>query len=134
MSTQQKSALYQLIVGLLTVALYAFLHFTVSAAVAPSATALLALTGGVPWLFRREVTDERELLLARRAALAGFAAAYLFVVVLCMVTWWLRYSSGESTVGIELLPMIVAGTFVMTLIVRSAMVLLLAPRAMDISG
>jgi hypothetical protein len=134
MSTQQRSALYQLTVGLLTVALYAFLHFTVSAAVAPAATALLSLTAGVPWFFRREVTDERERHLARRAALAGFAAAYLFVVALCMGTWWLRQRSGEATVGINLLPVIAIGTFAVTLIVRSATVLLLAPRAMDVSG
>lgn len=133
MSTQQKSALYQLIVALASVALYAVLHFTVSAAVAPAAMALLALTGAVPVVFRHEVSDERERYLARQAAGAGFAASYLFLVVLCMGVWFQHFRSGEATVGIDLLPVIAGGTCAVALIVRAAVLLLLAPRALDVS-
>jgi hypothetical protein len=132
-STQQKSALYQLIIGLASVALYALLYFTVSAAVAPAAMALLAPTGAVPFLFRREMSDERERYLGRQASLAGFAAAYLFVVAVCMGTWFQHFRSGESTVGIDLLPIIAGGTWLTALIVRAATLLLLAPRALDVS-
>lgn len=133
MSTQQKSALYQLIFALASVALYALLYFTVSAAVAPAAMALMAPIGAVPLLFRREVSDERERYLARLAVGVGFAASYLFVVALCMGVWLRHFVSGESTVSIDLLPLIAAGSMASMLIVRSATVLLLAPRALDIA-
>jgi hypothetical protein len=133
MSTQQKSALYQLIFALASVALYAVLYFTVSAAVAPAAMALMAPIGAVPFLFRREVSDERERYLARLAVVVGFAASYLFVGAVCMGVWLAGFLRGESTVGIELLPVIAGGTCAAMLIVRAATLLLLAPRALDVS-
>ncbi len=133
MSTQQKSALYQLIFTLASVALYALLYFTVSAAVAPAAMALMAPIGLVPWLFKHEVTDERERYLARQAVVAGYAASYLFVFAVCMGVWFAGFHRGESTVSIELLPVIAGGTCAAMLIVRAATLLLLAPRALDVS-
>ncbi len=133
MSTQQKSALYQLIVGLLAVAAYVVLHIAVSPKVAPAAMALLALTGATPLLFRRELGDERERYLARRAAVFGFAASYLFVVAMCMGLWFARARAGVATVGVWVLPLVVMGAFASLVIARALALLLLAARPLDVA-
>ncbi|MBM4117591.1 hypothetical protein FJ251_07560 [bacterium] len=133
MSTQQKSALYQLFFGLASVALYAGLRIAVSAKVAPAAFAILAPIGLVPFLFRHEVADERERYLARNALVVGYTASYLFVFAMCMGAWFSGFLRGETQVDIDLLPLIAVGTCATFLIVRAAVLLLIAPRAVDLS-
>ena len=133
MSIQQKSALYQLIVGLIAVIAYVLLRILVSLAVAPAAMALLALTGATPFLFRREASDERERYLARRAALFGFGASYLVVIAMCMGLWFLHAGQGEATINVDVLPLVAMGTFASLVIVRAAALLLLASRPMDVA-
>ncbi len=134
MSNQQKSALYVLAIGLLTVVAYVTLFIVVSPAVAPAAMAILALTAGVPFLFHDEVVDERERHLALRAGLAGGVAAYLFLIAVCMIVWFIRYRSADPTIDVNVLPVIAMGACVVMMIVRSATLLVLSERPMDVSG
>jgi hypothetical protein len=132
-ATQQKSALYQLIFALASIALYVGLRITVGAKVAPAAFAVLAPIGLVPLLFRHEVTDERERYLARQAVVAGYAASYLFVFAVCMGVWFAGFHRGESTADIDLLPLIAGGSLAAFALVRAAVLLLIAARAVDLS-
>jgi hypothetical protein len=128
MSTQQKSAWYSLMVGVLTVAAYVALLLLAGPSVAPAAFAVLALMAGTPWLFQDEVADERERHIARHASVAGGVAAYLFLVAVCMLVWWLRYRADPPTVDVNVLPLIAMGACVTLLVVRSLAVLLLHRR------
>jgi hypothetical protein len=68
--------------------------------------------GGLgPLIFRKDrggVTfDERDKLIKRRSALAGFAAAYLFVGLACMIPF--SVLGPKATVPVTWLPMIFMG-------------------------
>ncbi|MDY0109443.1 MAG: hypothetical protein RBT60_05855 [Candidatus Krumholzibacteria bacterium] len=131
MATQQKSAWYQLIVGLTAVLSYLVLRLRVHPDVAPAAFAVIALVALVPVLFPREVRDERERLIADCALVAGGSASYLFVVGICMLIWWTRYRNEPPTVDVALLPLLAVGACAVLLIVRSAAVLVLHSRSLD---
>ena len=133
MSIQQKSALYQLVVTLAAVAAYLIFLATAGPKVALAAFALLAPVGLTPLLFRGEVGDERERHVARRATVLGFGASYLTMVVLCSAFWARQWLAGEGTVDIDVLPLIVEGALVAALLVRALAVLVLVPRAWDLS-
>lgn len=131
MSTQQKSAWYQLIVGLAAVLSYLVLRLRVHADAAPAAFAVIALIALAPVLFRREVRDERERLIAGHALVAGGSASYLFVVGICMLIWWTRYRHEPPVVDVALLPLIAVGACAVLLIVRAAAVLVLHHGSLD---
>ena len=134
MSNQQKSALYVLVVGILAILTYLVLLIFVDPNVAPAAMAILALTAATPLLFSMKTVDERERHLARRAAVAGGTASYLFLVAVCMIIWLLRYRSAEPTIAVTVLPQIVMGACVVLLVVRSATLLVLTRRPLDLSA
>ncbi len=134
MSTQQRSAWYVLTVGVITAATYVALVLLVSVAVAPAAFAVLALTALTPWLFQDETIDERERFIAQRAGVAGGAAAYLFLVAVCMVVWWVHYREDPPLVDVNILPLIAMGACVAMLVVRSATVLVLHRGNLDLGA
>ena len=134
MSNQQKSALYVLVVGILTILTYLVLLIFVNPDVASAAMALVALTAAAPVVFPMKTVDERERHLARRAAVAGGVASYLFMIAVCMIIWLLRYRSAEPTIAVTVLPQIAMGACVVLLVVRSATLLVLARRPLDLSA
>ena len=70
----------------------------------------------------------------RRAAVAGGTASYLFLIAVCMIIWLLRYRSAEPTIAVTVLPQIVMGACVVLLVVRSATLLVLTRRPLDLSA
>jgi len=106
-SNQQKSALYVLVVGILAILTYLVLLIFVDPNVAPAAMAVLALTAATPLLFPMKTVDERERHLAR---------------------------SAEPTIAVTVLPQIVMGACVVLLMVRSATLLVLTRRPLDLSA
>ena len=134
MTTQQKSAWYQLLLGLATATAYVLLLELAGAAVAPAAMTLMAPIGLVPVLFRREVRDERERLIARSSLIVGGMMAYLFVGAVCMLVWWSRYRQDPPTVDVALLPLIFLGAAVVMTVARAMTVLVLDRRHLDQTG
>lgn len=76
-------------------------------------------------LFRKDkgkVTfDERDRLIRRTAALGGFASAYLFVGMACMIPWSILGKDG--TISVRWLPLIWVGTFITHFLVYSVAIL-----------
>ena len=67
--------------------------------------------------------DERDLLIARAASLAGFAAAWLVFVIACMAMFFVKGPHG--TIPVTVMPMVVCICIVVLTIVRSLTVLIL---------
>ncbi len=72
----------------------------------------IAGLGGLgPWLFKDDkgkiAFDERDRVINRRSALAGFAAAYLFMGMACMIPFFVM--SPRATLQVHWLPMIFMG-------------------------
>ncbi len=131
MSTQQKSALYMLVVSLAAVAAYGVLLLRFGPDVALAGFAVMGLTGLEPLLFRRGTVDERDRLLTRKANMYAFGAYHLFIVGFCMLVWLVRFRADVPTIPVSLLPLLVWGSVAVMLIVRSAAILVLERRALD---
>jgi len=128
MTGQVGAAWFHLIICSSSIVCYILLHRLVSPEAAPAAMALLApmaLTGRVA---PRRETDERERLIDRRAAVAGGAVAYLFVIGTCMAVWWTHYRNEPPVVDAAVLSLVAYGACVALLIGRAASVLALVRR------
>jgi len=73
---------------------------------------IAGLGGFSPLIFRKDkgkVTfDERDKLIKRRAALAGFGTSYLFVGLACMVPFFVL--GPNNSISVTWLPMVFGGT------------------------
>ena len=132
MSNQQKSALYLLVVALAALIAAGVLLIAAGPAVAPAGFAVFALGGLAPVLFPERQRDERERHLARRAAVGGGLASYLFIVITCMGIWFLRFRRDDPQIDVAILPVIVMGAASVLVIVRSAALLVLARRPLEL--
>jgi hypothetical protein len=68
---------------------------------------LAGIGGFAPLLFRKkkgDIIDERDQLIQRKAAFAGFAAAFLIAGAACMIPFFAL--GPEATISIKWLPMI----------------------------
>ncbi|MGE5609636.1 MAG: hypothetical protein ACM359_10310 [Bacillota bacterium] len=129
MSPLQKLAWYNLSIGVLIVVLYAV------AAPLLGPEAALGVTGlGGFWgiggrlcygTWRGEVRhDEREALVQKNAALAAWAASWLYFVLICMVPWALmHYVWHQDRISVEVLPWILMGGFIVFMLAQSVAVL-----------
>lgn len=86
---------------------------------------LAGLAGLAPLLFRKErgavAADERDRLFHRRAALAGFGAAYLFVGAACMIPF---FSLGpNASISVAWLPQIFIGAAITHFFAHSVAIL-----------
>lgn len=83
------------------------------------------LGGFSPLIFKKDkgkVTfDERDRLIKRRAALAGFATSYLFVGLACMIPFSIL--GPKATVSVSWLPNIFAGAALSAFFVTSVAIL-----------
>lgn len=88
--------------------------------------AIAALGGFSPLIFRKDkgkVTfDERDKLIKRRAALAGFGASYLFVGLACMIPF--SVLGPKATISVTWLPTIFAGVGLSMFFVHSVAILI----------
>jgi len=86
---------------------------------------IAGLGGFSPLIFRKDkgkVTfDERDKLIKRRSALAGFAASYLFIGLACMIPFFIRGS--KASISVSWLPNIFAGTTLSAFFVTSVAIL-----------
>ena len=87
---------------------------------------IAGLGGFSPLIFRKDkgkVTfDERDKLIKRRAALAGFAASYLFVGLACMIPF--SVLGPKASVSVVWLPNIFAGAALSAFFVTSIAILI----------
>jgi hypothetical protein len=136
MNRTQKTALGQLVVVLLTLAMLAYVFFqlfvlkkTPGFAGRFLPLAVLILVGGtlLVWTFKRQSprevgADERDKLIDNRAAMAAFVSAY---IVLPLVSVIPRLVLGdEGCIPAWLLPLINFGALVIIMMVYSAAVLI----------
>lgn len=86
---------------------------------------LTGVAGLAPLVFRHEqgpvAADERDQLIRRRAALAGFAAAYLFVGTACMAPFFAL--GPEARISLVWLPQIFIGAGIANFFVHSIAIL-----------
>ena len=87
---------------------------------------IAGLGGFSPLIFRTDkgkVTfDERDRLIKRRAALAGFGAAWLFVGLVCMIPF--RVLGPNATISVSWLPRIFAGATLISFFAHSVAILI----------
>lgn len=86
---------------------------------------LSGLAGFAPLVFRKKegpvAADERDQLFHRRAALAGFIAAYLFVGTACMIPFFTL--GPDASISIVWLPQIFIGAGIVHFFVYSVIIL-----------
>ena len=113
---------------LLTVVMIAVLYaqFGMPRALLGLSTIGIAGLGGVAPLFVKKdcgkvVSDERDKLINRKAALAGFGSAYMFVGVVCMIPFFVF--GPDAVVSVKLLPTIWIGAMVVHFFAQSVAIL-----------
>ena len=86
---------------------------------------IAGLGGFSPLIFRKDtgkvIFDERDKLIKRRAALAGFGASYLFVGLACMIPFSIL--GPKASISVTWLPNIFMGTGLSLFFVTSVAVL-----------
>ena len=86
---------------------------------------IAGIGGFSPLIFRKDkgkVTfDERDKLIKRRAALAGFGAAWLFVGLVCMIPF--RVLGPNATISVRWLPYIFGGATLISFFANSVAIL-----------
>jgi hypothetical protein len=87
--------------------------------------AVAGLGGLGPLVFKKDkgsvTCDERDRIINRRAALAAFTAAYLFVGLACMLPFFVLGPDGS--ISVTWLPMIFMGAGLITFFIHSAAIL-----------
>ncbi|MEZ4386037.1 MAG: hypothetical protein R3D98_00380 [Candidatus Krumholzibacteriia bacterium] len=132
MSNLQKSAWFGLSVAIATVLACLVLLALFGPLVATAGFSVYALTALMPFLYGGGPVDERERLVSRRAGLAGGMASYLWLCLICMLLWFLRYRDADPRIDVNVLPAIVAGAAIALLLVRSLTVLILVGRPLEV--
>jgi len=86
---------------------------------------LSGLAGFAPMIFKKDEGavdfDERDILINRRAAMAGFGCSFLFVGLACMVPFFVL--GPNSTIKVVCLPLIFGGAGLIVYLVHSVAVL-----------
>jgi len=87
---------------------------------------IAGLGGFSPLIFRKDkgkvTLDERDRLINRRAALAGFGASYLLVGLACMIPFFIL--GPKASISVIWLPNIWLGTFMIAFFVHSVAILI----------
>ena len=116
------------VVGSAAVIAVLYFKFDMPMSKAISGLGLLGIAGlgGLgPLIFGKDkgkvTCDERDRLINNRAALAGFAVAYLVTGILCMLPFSIL--GPQATISITWLPMIFAGTGLTSFLVHSVAIL-----------
>ena len=129
MNAEEKSAWF--VIGVFVATLVAFLILIplLGFKVALGSFGLFGLTGLTPLFFRRQpgkvVSDERDRIIVRKAAVAGGMSSYLVFCAGCMAAWLMKMLQGEATIDINVLPLLVFFGAVVLFLVRSIAVLVL---------
>ena len=94
--------------------------------------ALFAVWTGLFWLWillqqkmrrKNKVTfDERDEIIHKKAALAGYVGVWLYFVTACVIPWWLVGPKG--TVSANILPIILIGGIIAFSVVQSLAILI----------
>lgn len=88
---------------------------------------LIGLSGFTPIIFKKDdgavEFDERDVLINRKAAIAGFASAYLFVGLACMLPY--AVMGTEATISVRWLPLIFGGAGILNFYIHSVVILVL---------
>jgi len=91
---------------------------------------LCGLSGFVPIFFKKDPgniqSDERDIMITRKSAIAGFASAYLFVGLACMLPFTIM--GNNATVSVRWLPMIFTGAGILNFYIHSITLLILYGR------
>lgn len=86
---------------------------------------LCGLSGLTPIIFKKDpgqvVCDERDKMINRKAAIAGFASAYLFVGLACMLPFTIMGS--DATISVSWLPCIFGGAGMLNFYIHALAIL-----------
>ena len=87
---------------------------------------ICGIMGFSNWIFRKDkgqvILDERDKLINKRAALAGFGASYLFVGLVCMLPFFIL--GPRASMQVHWLPMIFMGAGLSLVLAHSAALLI----------
>jgi uncharacterized membrane protein len=117
MPTLYKEGVYWLVLLAVTSAAYVALMVFVGPIRATAAFGLLGFAGLQPLLYRKRsqavVWDERDTQIAHRAVIAGYSIFWLAFTLGIMGLWGVYFCSGQETISVHVLPLLVlGGTFV----------------------
>lgn len=91
---------------------------------------LCGLSGFAPILFKKDQgrvqCDERDTMINRRAAIAGFGSAYLFVGLACMLPFTIM--GPDATIKVTWLPLIFGGAGILNFYMHSITILVMYGR------
>lgn len=92
----------------------------------------MGMYGFSVFIGRKEKADERDLGIARKASLAGFAASYLAFVAGCMGAWFITFAwLHQEQISVHVLANIVIIGGVVFYFVRSLAILMLYGRKVE---
>ena len=113
MNTEQKVAWFTITVCSITLVCFAILYALYGSPVAFAAFGLMGVTGFIPILFRdrknghRVSIDERDLIILRKANVAGGMLSYVIFILVSMGAWFIQFSQGQHEIDITILPFVV---------------------------
>ena len=123
MNAEEKSAWFVIGVSVATLVAFLILVPFLGFKVALGSFGLFGLAGLTPLFFRKQpgkvVSDERDRIIVRKAAVAGGMSSYLVFVAGCMAAWLIKMIQGEATIDIAVLPLLVFFGAVVLFLVRS---------------
>jgi len=135
MNREQKMAFYMVVVfsiaivtSLIAVAILLYLGFGLqNASAGLGFLGICGFAGFAPIVFKKDKGpveyDERDDMINRKAAVAGFGASYLFAGLACMLPFFIL--GYKATISVSWLPMIFMGSGITMCLVRSIVVLAL---------
>ena len=116
MPTLYKEGVYWLVLLAVTAAAYVALMVFVGPIRATAAFSLFGIAGLQPLLYRKHsqavLWDERDTQIAHRAVIAGYSIFWLAFTFGVMGLWGGYFYSGQETISVQVLPLIVFGGFV----------------------
>ena len=129
MNAEQKRAWLGLITGIVCVGGYVALTPFLGPMAATAAFGLYGLNGIAPLIGRKEVADERDKSIGRRATLGGAMASYMAFILGCMGTWFVAFLwLQKEQIPVHLLAAITFLGGIVFYSVRCAMILALYAR------
>jgi hypothetical protein len=133
-SIEQKRAWFVVVVFALAVICFLLLVALMGWKFAPGGIAVFGLAGLANLFFPNKVApgvvtkDERDRMIAEKAALEGGHASFLLVGLACMVPWFVYMFRDQEVISIHVLPVIFMGSMVVLEGIKALVLLILYGR------
>ncbi len=134
MRAEQKRAWFTVAVAVIALVGFVVLIPKIGLIPATAAFSIFGLAGLTPLLFRDRaapgevVVDERDQMIAQKAALGGAMISYQYFIAACLIVWFICMRQARMEISINVLPTLCFGGMVVAFAARSVIVLVLYGR------